>query len=277
MGVENVHATKLNEEGYSKGVWFVFEAGLLPPQNEINKVICDIINGRNIYLSYDGKMRHAESCRDVEHELDSNLINCVTNIKEQCFRIALWEFDKEAKPLAFCLSHEISHSTLPHHPHINGGGEMRDSIFIPDSMCFIEDIEEVGREYPWKIINSISQIRLWIFRHYVWLATGLAGNPIWIGSDVVSEDWQQFAFKRNSNSRCRCGRNRTYAECHLIYDYTMELQKYRIPMTRAKYTLPSGRFNFELYDAEYAKSNYKKREAYNKLKSLLASIEKKEL
>lgn len=266
--MDNVRTIRLNEEGLPKGVWFVFEAGLLPLPNEINSIISDIINDGNVYLSYDGHISHSDSCKVDKHELEANIANSIENIKEQSFKIALWESSQNSKPHAICISSEISHFIYPNHPHINCGGLIEEGIYIPDSLCFFKTLDEIGQVYPDKIINSISQIRLWIFRHYIWLATGIKGKPVWIGMDVDTDESNQFLFYRNPLRKCWCGRDRFYIECHLISDCYSAMLNKKNPFNE-KYFSKTGQFDLMLYCQRYKKINDGKIMAYEKLKNIL--------
>lgn len=204
--------------------WFLLEVNPLPPSGDILQVMSDICEDRQILVK-DGQVKHYPGCSVAYHSLRPELRKVVQRLKTKSFKIAVHPGITGryfGQPLAVAIDPVISYSVFPDHPHLNTGGidqQAQFTGFLPDSLCYLEDIGELGTDPVGRFRNAFSFITIWLFRHMVWEAMRTSsGTAVWIGPEGPSlPDYGYFSV-HSPSSECRCGSRKTYFECHMRTD-----------------------------------------------------------
>lgn len=211
----------IEERGLPGGDWFVYETSPMPSSEELKMVIADIENGNDVYVKYNGPLKHLADCRESKHEIEKSLGTALSGIKNEKFRVAIWENTDgvlHGQPIIIPLNPEINYNIYPDHPHINTGIKAL-NYYLPESICYTNNPQTLGDNSCERIFNAILQTDIWLFRHEVWLATRNNRKGIWLKPDVKSDENLQFFFHRNPHGKCRCGSNKEYSQCHLNQDF----------------------------------------------------------
>lgn len=208
--------------------WFLLEITPCPPTNDIEKVISDIYHDRIIRVR-NGRLYHSEKCTAQTHRLPRELSGIVSEIKEETFTVAVYPGLKGfalGQPIAIVLNQPINYGEYPDHPHINLGGYVEmyknyPKIFLPDSLCYgFNQVDYRGTKED-NLYEAFVQISMWLFRHQVWCATrAKTGRGIWIGLQEGAMQPEYFPENLNPLGKCRCGGHKSYADCHMPYDYS---------------------------------------------------------
>jgi hypothetical protein len=226
--------------GFKNEGWFVLETVPLPPEDELEAVISDIINGCMVDFA-DGKVRHYSGCGNPEHKINDHRIKSVLpHLKKQSFKVAVCTgTDKmlEGQPIVISLEPRITYTIFPDHPHLNMGCYIHEiNKYLPDSFCygFTVEPERYGPSVYDRYINTFDEITLWLLRHQVWEAVrDKFGKGVWIGPHEGKLPSWSFINKLNPQGKCRCGSKKIYRDCHLPIDLKPEItqyaKRYKIP------------------------------------------------
>lgn len=211
--------------GFKQEGWFLLETTPLPPLDEIEQVVSDIILEHEIDF-YQGQVRHWPACNNPHIAKDRIVKNVLSSLKDETFRIGVCTGDERTlhgQPLVFALQPSITYMNYPDHPHLNSGGG-NPSLYLPDSFCygFTSEKERYGPSIYEKFIRVFDESTLFLFRHQIWLAIRKEfGQGKWIGPGdklgLPAEVYPQFL---NPLGKCRCGKNVRYGLCHLPLDLT---------------------------------------------------------
>lgn len=214
----------IDQKGLPGGDWFVYETSPMPPSKEITMVIADIENSNNVYVKYNGPLEHLVDCKAPNHNIEKSLDNVISSIKNQKFRVAVWENTDgilNGQPVVIPLEPEINYKIYPDHPHINACLSVESKhYYLPESICYTNDPQALGDNPCDRIVQAIMQTNVWLFRHQVWLATRNKGKGIWLKPDVKADENLQIFALRNPHGKCRCGSNKEYYQCHLNQDFS---------------------------------------------------------
>lgn len=216
--------------GIKEEEWLLMEVTPLPPREEIESVVMDIIEHREIDFRNGQVRRWAKNPFKILKS-DPVLKEVVSRLEEQTFKIALL-INKEpeflmGQPVAFAIDPLISYLNFPDHPHLNVPGLYKGRYF-PDSLCYgytVEPERYVGTEYA-KYIRAIDEITLWLFRHQIWEAyKKITGKGKWIGvHDKIGLNVSSYPNFLNPLGHCRCGKNISYIQCHFSSDLRSQIQ-----------------------------------------------------
>lgn len=205
--------------------WFLLEISPLPPLDELELVVADIIKDNVIDVSW-GQALHSEDCTRTNHNIPQLVKNIIENLEDQKFIVAVYPGVKNVyggQPVAIALEPQINYQLYPDHPHLNPGyitnrvnGE---NFFLPDSFCYIDDPASLGNDAYERMLQAFCKISIWLFRHQVWVETrkfitkgewiGLEGKPL------PSSAYPEFI---NPLGMCRCGKGESYVNCHMLSD-----------------------------------------------------------
>lgn len=209
--------------GFKQEGWFLLETTPLPPLDEIEQVVSDIIFEQEIDY-YKGQVRHWPDCKNPHVIKDRVIKKVISSLKEETFRIGVCTGNErmlEGQPIVIALKPTISYMNFPDHPHLNSGGGTP-GHYLPDSFCYgyTSEKERYGPSTYEKFIRVFDESILFLFRHQVWLAVrNELGEGQWIGPGyklgLPSEVYPEFL---NPMGKCRCGKNTRYAHCHLPSD-----------------------------------------------------------
>lgn len=219
--------------GFKDEGWFVLQTIPIPPEDEIKKVISDIIKNHEIAYA-DGKVRHWYECEQQTHSISNQVVKeVISTLKEESYRIAVCAASDEkylgGQPIAIALNPTITYMNFPDHPHLNSGG-FNKGVFIPNSICYGYTVEpeRYGPTQYDKYIRVFDEVTLWAFRHQVWKAIrGKFGKGQWIGRHYKYgfDNPLFYADCINPLLKCRCGKNARYLECHLPLDISEVVKK----------------------------------------------------
>lgn len=216
--------------GFRNEGWFVIDTIPLPPEDEIELIVSDIINHQEIAYA-NGKVRHWHECKQTHPITNQMVKDVITSLKKEPFRIAICTGDDkflEGQPIVISLNPTITYMNYPDHPHLNTGG-FYGGVYIPDSFCYGYTVEpeRYGPSDYEKFIRVFDEATLWLFRHQLWAAIrSKYGKGEWIGKHdknglppLVYANWL------NPLSKCRCGKKKKYIECHLPLDIAPSVTK----------------------------------------------------
>ena len=217
--------------GFRNEGWFVIDTIPLPPEDEVEKVILDIINDREIAYA-DGKVRHWHENASTHYGKDNLVTEVITSLKDNHFRIGVCSGNDdrflEGQPIAISLMPTITYMDFPDHPHLNTGG-YNGSVFIPDSFCYGYTVEpeRYGTNEYEKYIRVFDETTLSLLRHQIWVAIrNRTGKGHWIGKhDTNGLPPLVYANVLNPLAKCRCGKQKRYLECHLPLDLSEVVNK----------------------------------------------------
>ncbi|KAA0547398.1 hypothetical protein FZW96_11050 [Bacillus sp. BGMRC 2118] len=218
--------------GFKGEGWFVLDSIPLPPKEEIEIVISDIIKDHEIaYLN--GKVRHWPECSNKHSILDIKVKEVLNFLEEKPFKIGVCAATDEnflgGQPIVIALNPTITYMNYPDHPHLNTGANYK-GVYIPDSFCYGYTVEpdRYGPSVYEKYINVFDQATLWLLRHQVWEAIRiLKGKGEWIGKHYKYgfDEPLVYAHWLSPISRCRCGKTKRYLECHLPIDIKKKVKE----------------------------------------------------
>jgi hypothetical protein len=204
--------------------WFLINVNPLPPSGEVEQVVSDICEDRDILLE-DGQVRHYPGCSSVHHSLKPELRKVINLLNPQNFKVAVHPGIPgryNGQPLAIAIDPVISYANFPDHPHLNVGGKGLGAAFkgyLPDSLCYLEDVHELGSDPTVRFRNVFFIIAIWLFRHMVWEAQRkLYRNANWIGPEGSRLPDYAYALTLDPLGPCRCGSQRNYFDCHMMND-----------------------------------------------------------
>lgn len=211
--------------GFQHEGWFILDTTPLPPADEVEQVVTDIIQDSEIAF-HNGQVMHWPECKNRHVLKDQMMKKALVSLEEQRFRLAVCTGDEtilDGQPLVIALQPTISLMNYPDHPHLNHAGMIGSTkMYLPDSFCygFSKENDRYGPDLQGKFIRAFDDATLFLFRHQIWLATrNLMGVGKWIGTEHKN-DWapETFAAILNPVGRCRCGKPVRYMECHLPID-----------------------------------------------------------
>jgi hypothetical protein len=224
-------------ESYPGMGWFLLEISPLPPLDEFELIVSDIIRDNIVDVSL-GKVLHYTECNS-DHRVPSHIKKKLENIREQKFYVAVYPGNPmlySGQPLAISIEPKISYSEFPNHPHLNVGDVGKrinfngKPLFIPDSFCYTDNPNELGTDTFQRLLTAFSKISVWLLRHMIWIET-----KKWIGleasSTITPKDYSTLL---NPTGLCRCGKNELYMNCHMLLDIEIK-DKYLKPNEITKY------------------------------------------
>ncbi len=209
--------------GFRDEGWFLIETIPLPPDDELEKVVSDIIDDNEI--SYDeGKVRHWPECKYSHAIKNKTVKDIIENLEYQKFRIAVCAHSEkdflDGQPIVIGLNPSITYMDYPDHPHINTGGHTREGVYIPDSFCYGYNPNIYGPSEYERYIKVFDESTLWLLRHQIWEATRNRFNEgDWVGKHFkggLPSGW--YALYLNPLDQCRCGSKKIYKLCHMQSD-----------------------------------------------------------
>ncbi|MCL4439164.1 MAG: SEC-C domain-containing protein [Firmicutes bacterium] len=225
-----------NPFGVLGEVWFLLEARPTPPSGERFLVAADIRLDRIIRVDKDnGMVFHSPNCDAQEHILSKRLTRVVENIADQTFYVAVFPGHPSVlsgQPIAIALEPVITYNDLPDHPHLNQGGLIRKSFYLPDSLCYTNDPVGLGTNIVDRLLKAFVLICIWLFRHQIWMATRqLWGQGIWIGPQDPPLSRTLQVLHLNPSNICHCGSGAPYSKCHMMSDMEDYLQSVKLPVS----------------------------------------------
>ncbi|MEC1759899.1 SEC-C metal-binding domain-containing protein [Schinkia azotoformans] len=208
-------------KGITNEGWFLLEITPLPIQIELEQIVSDIENINPVGVQ-GGKLVHLECCEAHNHNnLQKDVRKALKDLKDQSFKVAVYAGLTNIKilknqPIAVVLEPEISYITYPDHPHLNVGGfDPANGFYFPDSLCYIDDPQQLGETKKERLLNAFDQISIWLFRHQVWESSRkYKKRGIWIGPQVGSFAPYDYPPILDPNRACWCGSNKPYKDCH---------------------------------------------------------------
>ncbi|MHB1684961.1 MAG: hypothetical protein ACYCYO_19400, partial [Bacilli bacterium] len=214
--------------------WFLLEGNPLPPREELHKIVADIADGRSVRVR-NGQVRHLTACSE-DHALAANaevLQVAIQRLRNQKFRVAVHPGLGQlyqGQPLAIAFDPVINYEVFPDHPHLNTGGVhafVRQQIFVPDTICYEEDIPGLGSDPVKRFEQTFAYLSVWMLRHMVWIETRKLNQAVgqWIGPQAASLTLMERAGAGvwNPTTPCRCGSVQRYIDCHLLLDVGFSL------------------------------------------------------
>lgn len=247
-----VRHMQINRQWLLKGNWFLLETSPFPPSNELELIISDIYNNKEVFFSHeDGVIRHYCDCQVTNHGLSDFILNSIDNMKKNTYRIAIWEGDSrkaednkellfQGQPICFILEPDITFSKFPDHPHLNAYPNM------PDSICYTDNINELGELMHERVYNAIKYVCIWLIRHELWVSTKDLGNALWIGPHEPRIIENGINLYYNPFNPCYCGSGYSYKKCCLLDDYNKTIalwNKFNVPL---QYRFPLDKYDFVL-------------------------------
>lgn len=209
--------------------WFLYETAPLPPKDEIEAVISDIIYARELMVDK-GKVYHDYNCHE-DHQIEDSLLRKVINsLTEEKYQIAVYPnlhdnciFNDQA--IAISIEPEITLSKYPDHPQLLIGDYVQidgKEFYLPSSLCYRARADKLPENNFEKLLYVFKEITIWLLRHQVWKVLNNEndkGKANWIGlySELV---FKPDIYLKNLNplGKCRCGNSNTYMHCHMLSD-----------------------------------------------------------
>lgn len=204
--------------------WLLMEVTPLPPKDELESVVMDIIENREIGFR-NGQVRRWHENPAKKIKSDPVLKNIISKLQKRTFQVAvLINEDNEffgGQPIVFAINPIISYLNFPDHPHLNVPSKPK-GVFLPDSLCYgytMEPKKYLGTDYQ-RYIRTLDEVSLWLFRHQIWeMYRGITGKGKWIGNHYKHGlPAESYPGLLNPRGRCRCGRPISYLQCHLKSD-----------------------------------------------------------
>ena len=145
------------------------------------------------------------------------------------------------QPIVVALDPVITYIKYPDHPHINLGGNLQNTnIFVPDTLCYIHNPEELGNIIDYRVFEAYKKIAIWLYRHQIWLSMREhTGKGEWIGQGVKL-DAKHLIEALDPLGGCRCGKRKAYIDCHMSDDLS---SRHSINIERAKEHILANREN----------------------------------
>lgn len=203
--------------------WFLVNITPTPFVEQRITVTSDIMNNRSINVTQ-GRLYHSTYCTCSSHHLPKKIHNVIHEIPEVTYKVAVFSGDSNVlngQPVAIVLDPIINRDVFPDHPHLNFSSRclIDGKVYVlPESLCYIEDPEDLGKDSINKMEEALIQISMWLYRHQVWLATR-EQKLDWIGPGNLSGlNSVSYALTVNPFSPCRCGGKDIYMNCHLLSD-----------------------------------------------------------
>lgn len=211
--------------------WFLLEINPLPPLDELELVVSDIIRDNIVDVSW-GQIRHSHDCRR-KHKIPQLVKKVLGNLEEQKFLVAVYPGKHgvySGQPIAVAIEPQINYALYPDHPHLNVGHYTAQlngkNIFIPDSFCYIDDPSKLGVDTYERLLNAFCKISVWLLRHQVWLETRkVMTKGIWIGLEGKPLLPSEYPLFLNPSGMCRCGNEKQYMNCHMPSDLDREAKE----------------------------------------------------
>ena len=184
----------------------------VPARDDSAVIFADLDIDRPVGFMPGGMLTHSPSC-PVPLDNHERLLPRL-RLQPRCYRVQLTyppRAGNSAGPLhprARVLAPEISHRTIPMHPHLNRSVDGIDSW-----VCPIPPHDTGWDWYPGATADYLDQVSIWILKTAVWLLTGggLLTPARWIGPaashraiDILSNP---------PDAPCPCGRGFEYRTC----------------------------------------------------------------
>lgn len=224
--------------GFKDEGWFLIETVPLPPTDQIEQVVSDILNNYEIDY-FEGQVVHWAECKNTHKIKDRVIRKLIDNLKNERFRIGICTGDEKVllgQPIVIALKPTISYIEYPDHPHLNTGGDFG-NLYLSDSFCYgyTSEPDRYGPSTYDKFIRVFDESTLWLFRHQVWVEIrNEVGKGKWIGpGDKIGLPKEVYAGTLNPLGRCRCGKSRRYLDCHLSNDISQSVEKRSITLNKS--------------------------------------------
>ena len=202
---------------FSVGKWSV-ELTPVPIPDDFPLVLADLAAERTVAVGENGRLTHWHECPVLPQEHLPG-----TNILRPTDRSYWIEFEYPERergpagpihPRVRVVQPEISHRTVPQHPHMH---KTRDGL---DSWaCAVAPHQT---DWSWRnggAVVYLDQISIWILKSAVWLTTGGGSltSAAWIGPDSSHEPATVLT-SIDLPGPCRCGSGERFANCHRAAD-----------------------------------------------------------
>ena len=217
--------------GFKNEGWFVIDTIPLPPKEEIESVVMDIIHHQDISYA-NGKVRRWPENQKSSGIKDRVLKEVVTKLENKRYKVGICVNENadflEGQPIAIALDPIISYMNYPDHPHLNTLGQYKNA-FVPESFCYGYNVEKerYGTTDYEKFMRAFDEVTLWLFRHQIWEAyREYTGKGKWIGvHHAVGLPDLTYAGILNPLGQCRCGKKLKYLDCHLPLDLSVKVKE----------------------------------------------------
>jgi hypothetical protein len=212
--------------------WFLLEINPLPPEDEIEKVVSDIVNNKPVRVGYEsGKVYHSLNCdSETNHNISKDLKRAIQLLKDETFLVAVLPegpVGLKKQPVVIGIKPEINYFTFPDHPHLNEDGFYGNlkKFYFPHSFCYKHDHSEFTGDLYNRVLDAFEQVSIWLLRHQIWVATrNLHSKGIWIGKGEPPLPNESFPRFLNPENRCRCGNKIKYKDCHMKADFSKRVE-----------------------------------------------------
>ncbi|WP_442600455.1 hypothetical protein [Neobacillus sp. D3-1R] len=215
-------------KGHKELGWFLLEINPLPPLDELELVVADIIKDITVDVSW-GKVYHSNGC-NWKHSIPQLVKKVIGNLEDQKFLVAVYPGKPGilgGQPIAVAIEPQINYVLYPDHPHLNVGHYTPHlngkNFFIPDSFCYTDDPSKLGSDTYERLLTAFCKISVWLFRHQVWLETRkIMTQGLWIGLEGKPLLPNEYPLFLNPSGMCRCGSKKIYMDCHMHSDLDKE-------------------------------------------------------
>lgn len=218
------------ENGLPGMGWLLVEVNPLPPENQLEKVVSDLLSEKEVVSLSGGKLYHSNICSRKEHPLDVKVVRkAIKKLSEQTYKIVIYPGQSgilNGQPIIIPLDPEITYMRFPDHPHINPGTALEckvklqgDIFTLPDSLCYTDDPKGLGTNMYERLENAIDQATIWLFSHQVWVETRkYIERGEWISIEATRFPDYEYPQFLNPDGMCWCGKKEMYRKCHLESD-----------------------------------------------------------
>lgn len=221
----------LHDAGQFSGEWYFLSITPLPKEDQLEKVVYDIMHGHEISL-VNGSIIHNPNCTVKNHHLPKKYRRLLKKLQPITYTVAIMDNYTEmlnGQPIAICIDPLISYSNYPEHPHLNAPSYLN-ANFFPTSLCYTDNPKSLGKMFGSKLFDTMFYVTEWLLRHQIWEKfKEVDGKGKWIGdeapSGIVNGEYAHFL---NPLGACKCGSKLPYSSCCMRGDLELFMKKYNV-------------------------------------------------